>query len=83
MEGYEARVYFKKYDGARVGLAIRAPNVDMARDPRWGRTEESFGEDPYFVGKMSVGLIRGLFVGSSRRMPRAACLGSAETGVWV
>jgi len=60
VEGYEARVYFKKYEGARVGLAIRAPNVDLARDPRWGRTEESFGEDPYFVGKMSVGLIQGL-----------------------
>src|ERR1039457_7238796 len=60
VEGYEARVYFKKFDGARVGLAIRAPNVDLARDPRWGRTEESFGEDPYFVGKMSVGLIKGL-----------------------
>ena len=60
VEGYEARVYFKKYDGARVGLAIRAPNVDLARDPRWGRTEESFGEDPYFVGKMAVGLIKGL-----------------------
>jgi len=60
VEGYEARVYFKKYDGARVGLAIRAPNVDLARDPRWGRTEESFGEDPYLVGKMSVGYIKGL-----------------------
>jgi beta-glucosidase len=60
VEGYEARVYSKKYDGARVGLAIRAPNVDLARDPRWGRTEESFGEDPYFVGKMSVGYIKGL-----------------------
>src|ERR1022692_3068517 len=60
VEGYEARVYFKKFDGARVGLAIRAPNVELARDPRWGRTEESFGEDPYFVGKMSVGLIHGL-----------------------
>jgi beta-glucosidase len=60
VEGYEARVYFKKYDGVRVGLAIRAPNVDLARDPRWGRTEESFGEDPYFVGKMSVGYIKGL-----------------------
>jgi hypothetical protein len=34
--------------------------VDLARDPRWGRTEESFGEDPYFVGKMSVGYIKGL-----------------------
>jgi beta-glucosidase-like glycosyl hydrolase len=58
--GYESRVYFKKYDGARVGLAIRAPNVDLARDPRWGRTEESFGEDPFFVGKMSVGFIKGM-----------------------
>lgn len=60
VEAYEARVYFKKFDGARVGLAIRAPNVDLARDPRWGRTEEVFGEDPYFVGKMSVGYIKGL-----------------------
>ena len=60
VEGYEARVYFKKYDGARVGLSIRTPNVDLARDPRWGRTEESFGEDPYLVGKMSVGMIKGL-----------------------
>ena len=60
VEAYEARFYFKKYNGARVGLAIRAPNVDLARDPRWGRSEEVFGEDPYFVGKMSVGFIRGL-----------------------
>ena len=60
VEGYEARVYFRKFDGARVGLAIRAPNVDLARDPRWGRSEESFGEDPYLVGKLSVAMIRGL-----------------------
>jgi beta-glucosidase len=60
VEGYEARVYFKKYEGARAGLAIRAPNSDLARDPRWGRTEESFGEDPYLVGRMSIGLIKGL-----------------------
>jgi beta-glucosidase len=60
VEAYEARVYYKKYNGARVGLAIRAPNVDLARDPRWGRTEEVYGEDPYFVGRMSVGFIKGL-----------------------
>jgi beta-glucosidase len=60
VEGYESRVYFKKYDGARVGLAVRAPNVDLARDPRWGRSEESFGEDPYLVGTLSAGMIRGL-----------------------
>jgi beta-glucosidase len=60
VEGYEARVYFKKFEGNRVGLAIRAPNTDLARDPRWGRTEESYGEDPYLVGKMSVGYIKGM-----------------------
>ncbi len=74
VEGYEARVYFKKYDGARVGLAIRAPNVDLARDPRWGRTEESFGEDPYFVGKMSVGFIRGLQGGNPKYLLAASTM---------
>jgi beta-glucosidase len=60
VEGYEARVYFKKFDGNRASLAIRAPNVDLARDPRWGRAEESYGEDPFLVGTMSVGMIKGL-----------------------
>ena len=31
----------------RGGLVVRAPNVDLARDPRWGRTEEGYGEDPF------------------------------------
>src|SRR5450432_1326210 len=35
VEGYEARIYNKKFNGMRVGLAIRTPNVDLARDPRW------------------------------------------------
>ena len=60
VEGYEARVYFQKFSGSRVGLAVRTPNVDLTRDPRWGRAEESFGEDPFHVGKMSAGLIKGL-----------------------
>jgi beta-glucosidase len=59
VEGYEARVYSKK-PNPRVGLVVRAPNTDLARDPRWGRSEESYGEDPYLVGKLSVGYIRGL-----------------------
>src|ERR1019366_2102282 len=59
VEGYESRVYSRR-DNPRVGLAVRAPNVDLARDPRWGRSEESFGEDPYLVGKLSVGYIKGL-----------------------
>ena len=39
---------------------MRAPNADLGRDPRWGRTEECFGEDPYFNGMMSVAMIKGL-----------------------
>jgi len=43
--------------GAHQGLA---PVLDVARDPRWGRTEETFGEDQYLVAKMGVAYIRGL-----------------------
>ncbi|CAN0343515.1 unnamed protein product, partial [Ectocarpus sp. 4 AP-2014] len=35
------------------------PVVDVARDPRWGRVEETFGEDPYLVGEMGVAAVRG------------------------
>ncbi|MBT1280218.1 glycoside hydrolase family 3 N-terminal domain-containing protein [Thermoanaerobacter sp. CM-CNRG TB177] len=43
--------------GARQALA---PLLDVTRDPRWGRTEETFGEDPYLVMHMGVSYIRGL-----------------------
>jgi beta-glucosidase len=41
-----------------------APNIDVARDPRWGRIGETFGEDPYLVTKMGVAAIRGLQSGN-------------------
>jgi beta-xylosidase len=37
-----------------------APVLDVARDPRWGRTEETFGEDPHLIGRMGVAYVRGL-----------------------
>lgn len=43
--------------GAHQGLA---PVADVVRDPRWGRVEECFGEDPYLVGSMVVAYVRGL-----------------------
>jgi beta-glucosidase len=43
--------------GARLGLA---PVLDIARDPRWGRVEESYGEDPVLVGTIGAAYIRGL-----------------------
>ncbi len=57
-EAYETRYAFQKYK--RGGLVVRAPNADLARDPRWGRTEESFGEDAFLTGKLTVAFIQGL-----------------------
>ncbi len=37
-----------------------APVLDVARDPRWGRTEETFGEDPYLIAQMGIAYVRGL-----------------------
>jgi beta-glucosidase len=61
---YEARVYNAlrgvNAQGRGVGIVIRAPLVDVGRDPRWGRTEESWGEDPYLISKLAEGQIAGL-----------------------
>jgi beta-glucosidase len=61
---YEARVYNAlrgiNAQGRGVGVVVRAPLVDLGRDPRWGRTEESSGEDPYLVSKLAEGYIAGL-----------------------
>jgi beta-glucosidase len=58
VEGYETRYDLGRY--SRGGLVVRAPNADLSRDPRWGRSEESYGEDPYLVGTLAVAFIRGL-----------------------
>lgn len=42
------------------GIVVRAPNSDLARDPRWGRTEESYGEDPFLTGTMATAFVKGL-----------------------
>ena len=44
---------------ARGGHQALTPVVDVARDPRWGRVEETFGEDPYLVGRMGVAAVKG------------------------
>jgi beta-glucosidase len=57
-EAIEFRYAYHKL--GRGGLIVRAPNADLGRDPRWGRTEECFGEDPYFNSVMSVAFVKGL-----------------------
>jgi beta-glucosidase len=60
VEGYEARYITQtpKYD--RQILMLWGPQSDLARDPRWGRSEEVYGEDPFFNGTMAVAFIHGL-----------------------
>jgi beta-glucosidase len=54
----EARVYYKTHD-RKGGLAIWSPTVDLERDPRWGRTEEGYGEDPFLTSELSSSYIHG------------------------
>lgn len=56
--GEEARALFSRNGGG--GLCRWAPTIDMERDPRWGRTEEAYGEDPYLTGEMASAYIRGM-----------------------
>lgn len=57
--GDEARGFFKRNPEIN-GLTLWAPTVDMERDPRWGRTEEAYGEDPVLAGKLSSALVQGI-----------------------
>ncbi|HSX56160.1 MAG TPA: glycoside hydrolase family 3 C-terminal domain-containing protein [Sphingomonas sp.] len=53
----------RKPDGSSTGyrgLTIWSPNVNIFRDPRWGRGQETYGEDPYLTSRMAVAFIRGL-----------------------
>ncbi len=56
--GTEARVVFHRHPYG--GLSRWAPTVDLERDPRWGRTEEGYGEDPLLTGVMASAYIQGM-----------------------
>lgn len=70
----ETRYYAQKPGSRWRALVLRAPNADLARDPRWGRTEESFGEDPYLVAELTVAKIRGLQGDNPRYWKTAALM---------
>ncbi|UCG89368.1 MAG: glycoside hydrolase family 3 C-terminal domain-containing protein [Gemmatimonadota bacterium] len=72
-QAHEARYLFQSAKYNRSGIIVRAPNADIARDPRWGRTEEVYGEDPYHVGTLATAFTRGL-QGDHPRYWKAASL---------
>ncbi|MGA7852886.1 MAG: glycoside hydrolase family 3 C-terminal domain-containing protein [Candidatus Acidiferrales bacterium] len=84
VEGFEARYIFQTdfqyahggrgQEYRRAGIVVRAPNTDLARDPRWGRSEESYGEDPYLTGTMATAFIKGLQGDNSKYWLTAALM---------
>ena len=63
----EARAKNREYTEAHngdsanyTGLSFWSPNINIFRDPRWGRGQETYGEDPFLTGRMAVAYIQGL-----------------------
>lgn len=75
--GVEARAKYNSYAENQdrdiyKGLTLWSPNVNIFRDPRWGRGHETYGEDPYLAGKLGVEFIRGI-QGDGEYLLAAAC----------
>jgi len=70
-----------KYNAARrhedrgiyKGLTFWSPNINIFRDPRWGRGQETYGEDPYLTGRLAVAFIKGLQGDDPKYLQAAAC----------
>ena len=74
----EGRAKFNQFSrkndrGIYKGLTFWAPNVNIFRDPRWGRGHESYGEDPYLTGELGTAYIKGLQGEDREHLKAAAC----------
>jgi len=56
-----------------MGLTFWTPNINIFRDPRWGRGQETYGEDPYLTATMATAFVKGLQGTNSRYLKTAAC----------
>ncbi len=65
----------QKYDDCDIykGLTFWSPNVNIFRDPRWGRGHETFGEDPYLTSRLGVRFVEGLQGHDENYLKAAAC----------
>lgn len=73
----EGRAKYNAYSGEEdrdiyKGLTFWSPNVNIFRDPRWGRGHETYGEDPYLTSRLGVAFVKGL-QGDGETMKAAAC----------
>ena len=74
----EARAMFKAFQQAHnykryTGLSFWTPNINIFRDPRWGRGQETYGEDPYLTSALGVAFVKGLQGEHERYLKTAAC----------
>lgn len=63
----------KQEYGEYRGLTMWSPNINIYRDPRWGRGQETYGEDPYLTGLLGAAFIRGLQGNHEAYIKTAAC----------
>ena len=73
----EARAMYNAYSSHEdrdiyKGLTLWSPNINIFRDPRWGRGQETYGEDPFLTGKLGSAFVRGL-QGNGEFLKTAAC----------
>ncbi|MCX7843132.1 MAG: glycoside hydrolase family 3 C-terminal domain-containing protein, partial [Clostridia bacterium] len=59
--------------GIYKGLTFWSPNVNIFRDPRWGRGHETYGEDPYLTARLGVAFIKGIQGNDPKYLKAAAC----------
>ena len=77
--GDEARAKYhealrrKGATGMFQGLTVWSPNINIFRDPRWGRGQETWGEDPFLTGEMGAAYVRGLQGDHPKYLKTAAC----------
>lgn len=74
----EARAKFgifskKQMSGRYLGLTFWTPNINIFRDPRWGRGQETYGEDPYLTGEIGQQFVQGLQGTHPTYLKTAAC----------
>lgn len=74
----EGRAKFHEFQrkgdhGIYKGLTFWSPNINIFRDPRWGRGHETYGEDPYLTGRLGVAFIKGLQGEHPKYLKAAAC----------
>lgn len=59
--------------GQYMGLTFWTPNINIFRDPRWGRGQETYGEDPYLTGVLGAAFVKGLQGNNPQYLKAAAC----------